>query len=234
MIIDDYRWYSTGYSLDCRAANHTRVNDLLSRTNHPVHPSTHYVSKRQRSTLKAESVCFGRISVVDLAPADGSAEGGCVCVFFWRALHIGSWHNLTLQMPHTTIQDMGIPATLDGEFQFHLPMGPVSRQHESCKSFVWCLRGHRVGTGWGMSCLVLLGLSQKFGPPKSHKISLELVDYHHLHLGGVLSLWEALLVASESRVHCIPFLHLSGLLSVTSTGVPTKLDQSGLVHPSCC
>ena len=143
MVIDDYRWYSTRYSLDCRAANHTRVNDLLSRTNHPVHPSTHYVSKRQRSTLKAESVCFGRISVVDLAPADGSAEGWNV--YFLKSLHIGSWHNPTLQMPHTTIQDMGIPATLDWGVQFTCRWDPCPGNMKVAKA----LSDAFADTGWG-------------------------------------------------------------------------------------
>lgn len=99
-------------------------------------------------------------------------------------------------------------------------------------------------TGWGQGgdrvghdLLSVVGVVSKFGPPKSHEISLELVDDHHLHLGGV-SHFEKPFSSRRSRGYIqgtlypvSPFVRFA---IVTSTGVPTKLDQSGLVHPSCC
>ena len=109
--------------------------------------------------------------------------GVCVCIFL-KSLHIGSWHNLTLQMPHTTIQDMGIPATLDGEFS---SPADGTRVQATWKLQKLCLMPSRTqgGDRVGHELLSVVGVVSKFGPPKSHKISLELVDYHHLHLGGV-------------------------------------------------
>ena len=84
-----------------------------------------------------------------------------------------------------------------------------------------------------MSCLVLLGLSQNLDPQNPIKIHLNSLIIIIFILGVSLTLRNPFgRVGVAGTLYPVsPFVRFA---IVTSTGVPTKLDQSGLVHPSCC
>ena len=85
----------------------------------------------------------------------------------------------------------------------------------------------------GHELLSVVGVVSKFGPPKSHKFHLNSLIIIIFILGVSLTLRSPFgRVGVAGTLYPVsPFVRFA---IVTSTGVPTKLDQSGLVHPSCC